>query len=252
MCLVPTCAAVGRGRPRRRDQRYNLAQNNREGEGTARAPDAPRNVGDQLSLRVVLVARHALLREGLRAALECDAGIDVVGATGSLQEAVPMVTSTVPGVVLVDSSSYEPDAPAYIERMRGLQPEPAIILLRSVSGDPSQLPAGAVTGMLPRTVEPQALAQALRRVAFGLPEPTRQSVSRRSSVRLLTERETQILERLARGLTNRAIAHELLLSEHTVKFHTSAIYRKLRVRSRAEAAHWARQNDLGPEVTVGD
>lgn len=194
------------------------------------------------TVRVVLVAGHALVRKGLRTALDRDPSIEVLHETASLPEAAEVASAA--DVVVVDSSSCDVDAPLHLARIRTLRPRPAVIVLAAGPGAAGQLPSGTVTRTLPRTVEPAALVAALRRIVLGLPEPASRRAGRPGE-RELTDRESQILDGLARGLTNGAIARELWLSEHTVKFHVSAIYRKLRVRSRGEAARWVRENGFG-------
>lgn len=184
--------------------------------------------------------------------LECDPSTEVVFQTGSFEEAVTAVKETAPDVVLVEGSSWDYDAERYVDQIHQLHPEPAIIVMVPVSGA-SRFPLDAVTGTLPRTIDAKRLVQEVRRITFGLPaEDARRSVSARQGARRLTDREAQILDALSRGLTNRAIARELVVSEHTVKSHVSAIYRKLCVRSRGEAARWVRENGLDLGAAFGD
>lgn len=207
---------------------------------TVRPPGAPHA---HARLRLILIARHALVRRGIENALGNDPGIDLVGTATSLRSAVVIVRTAGTDVVLIDSSSWDDDAPVQIERMREASPELAIVLL-TARGSGGTLPSnGKGIRVLSRMVEPTALGSAIRDIVFDRPgSPSLIDALHPVGPRLLTDREYDVLGGLSRGLTNKAIARELWLSEHTVKFHVSAIYRKLGVRSRAEAARWHEEN----------
>jgi two-component system nitrate/nitrite response regulator NarL len=153
-------------------------------------------------------------------------------------------------VIIVDSSSCDDDARGRVSELRVQYPETAVVLLVGKDGESlSHFEPSSRIRVLRRTVEPEQLAEAVRRVASGLPDLLVRP--RPEGAGGLDEREWQILDRLGRGLTNREIARELWLSEYTIKVCVSTIYRKLQVHSRAEAAHWLHVSGVMPEEAIG-
>lgn len=204
-------------------------------------------------LRVALVARHAMLRQGLARALEEDPLLRVVQEAESLGQAVGRVHMTQPDVALVDRSAFDPETERQIHAFRARRPGAEVVLLMPPGPDRSVVALRrAAAGTIPRTVEPWALGDALREALAGdgplLPQG---AASAPPAPAELTEREYEVLRALACGLTNRGIASELWLSEHTVKFHLSRIYRKLRLRSRTDAVRWLSENGVVPGEVGG-
>jgi two-component system nitrate/nitrite response regulator NarL len=195
----------------------------------------PGSPGD---LRVLIVAADPLVRAGLASALGDEPGLEVVAQldpAGAAAEAASLHRAQV--VVWDLGWGAEP--------VRELPDTAApLILLLSGAHTPRQIWRAGLGGMLPRETETGSLTSALRAAAEGwvvlhpiyarqvMPENLRPE----DLVEPLTERETEVLRLLAEGLSNRAIAHRLGISEHTVKFHVNAILGKLGAQSRTEAA----------------
>lgn len=189
-------------------------------------------------IRLILAARHPLLGRGIARALDRDGSLELVATVESLSHAVLLSERACPDVLLLDSSACSGNAYLEIGAVRARCPKTRVVLLTEPDGDEidSRLPRIVSTTLL-RSIEPAALAAALHRIAGGYAADDL-SVHDPEAVTLpqLTPREREVLRGLSQGLTNRQIARRLWLSEHTIKFHVSSIYRKLGVRTRAEAA----------------
>jgi DNA-binding NarL/FixJ family response regulator len=196
-------------------------------------------------MRVLVVSANRLAQAGLGALVEQAEGLEVAGAV-SLEDAAEEVAAGGPEAVLIDAGAGESEALALVDELRRAQPAPVIAVLADASETVADaIGAGAAT-VLPASVSPGALAGALAAAAEGLtvlgpgmaagllpqvpdmdapPQP----------VERLTPRESEVLQLLARGLTNAEIGFRLGVSEHTAKFHVGAVLGKLGARSRAEA-----------------
>ncbi len=208
-----------------------------------------------MSIRVLLVDDQQLVRTGFRMILADEEGIEVVGEAGNGREAVELAAGLKPDVVVMDVRMPVMDG---VEATRQLATEngdagPRILVLTTFDADENvvqALRAGA-SGFLLKDVHPADFAQAIRIVAAGeallAPSVTRRLIDRfaRLSVpadelqvaerlRDLTEREREILELVANGLSNREIAQRLSLAEPTVKTHVSHLLMKLELRDRAQ------------------
>ncbi len=204
-----------------------------------------------LPIRIVIADDHAVVREGLRAFLGLQDDLEVVAEASDGAEAADAVERLRPDVALVDLVMPGVDGLGAIERIRERAPETRIVVLTSFTDDSrlfAALEAGA-SGYLLKDVQPAELAQAIRTVAAGeaLLDPAltarllrRVAESGRPPDHAdLTSRELDVLRLLGRGLSNRQIAAELVLSEKTVKTHVSSILHKLHVADRTQAALYA-------------
>ena len=204
-----------------------------------------------LPIRIVIADDHAVVREGLRAFLGLQDDLEVVAEASDGAEAADEVERLRPDVALVDLVMPGVDGLGAIERIRERAPETRIVVLTSFTDDSrlfAALEAGA-SGYLLKDVQPAELAQAIRTVAAGeaLLDPAltarllrRVAESGRPPDHAgLTSRELDVLRLLGRGLSNRQIAAELVLSEKTVKTHVSSILHKLHVADRTQAALYA-------------
>jgi DNA-binding NarL/FixJ family response regulator len=194
-------------------------------------------------LRLVLVDDHPVVRAGLRALVESQADLEVVGEARDAAEAEDVVRRTRPDVVLMDLNLGEgPGGAAVTARLRGLPQPPQVLVLTTYVTETdirTALDAGA-SGYLLKDAPPDELFRGVRAVARGetvLASDVAALLVRRvnSPEPALTEREVQILGLLADGLANREMARRLLVSEATVKSHLAHIYAKLAVESRAGA-----------------
>lgn len=200
---------------------------------------------------ILIADDHPVVRQGLRTFLELQDDLEILGEASDGEEAVAKVRELLPEVVLLDLVMPRLDGIEATRRIRAASPSTKVIVLTSFADDEKVFPsvkAGAA-GYLLKDVEPQALVEAIRAVHRGeaLLHPTvaaklMQEVARgerRAPGEALTERELEVLGLIARGLANKEIARELVLSEKTVKTHVSNILAKLHLTDRTQAALYA-------------
>jgi DNA-binding NarL/FixJ family response regulator len=209
-------------------------------------------------LRVVVADDHPIFREGLVAALASLDGVEVVEQASNGIEAVDAVTRLDPDVVLMDLHMPELSGIEATRRIAEQSPRTAVLVLTMLEDDESvfaSMRAGA-RGYLVKGAERQDIARALEAVGRGevifgsaIAERALASFSsrgpRRGPFSELTEREHEILDLVARGLTNQAIASRLVLSDKTVRNHVSNIFMKLGAADRATAIVRAREAGMG-------
>lgn len=209
-------------------------------------------------IRVLIVDDHAMVRQGLRTFLELhDASIlpiEVVGEAANGREAVEMARRTQPDVVLLDLVMPEMDGIHATPRIIECSPQTRVIILTSFGEEDRVLPAirAGAQGYLLKDIPPDELVQAVRQVYLGKvqlhPEVARKLMSAVAAQTEpptsraaegedgLTEREHEVLQLIADGLSNREIAEKLVISEKTVKTHVSNILGKLGLADRTQAA----------------
>jgi len=199
-------------------------------------------VAEPSRIRLLLVDDHELVRTGLRTFLELQADMVVVGEAGSGEDALTLASDVAADIVLLDLILPGMTGVETARRLHDEHPELKVVVLTSFAGQDSVLPAvrAGVAGYLLKDVGPGELAEALRAVhAGGAPLHPQVAATVMQSVTAedpLTPREREVLRLIARGLSNRLIARELVLSEKTVKAHVSAILGKLGVADRTQAA----------------
>jgi DNA-binding NarL/FixJ family response regulator len=216
------------------------------------ADEAPRN------LRVFLVDDHAMFRAGVRA--ELGAFVDVIGEAGTVAVAVAAITAMRPDVVLLDVHMPDGGGRAVLEALRRAQPDVKFLAL-SVSDaaeDVIGLIRAGARGYVTKTISPEQLADAVRRVADGdavfsprLAGFVLDAFAARPDVPVadpeldqLTNREREVLRLLARGYAYKEIAKELYISIKTVETHVSNVLRKLQMSNRYELSRWAADRRL--------
>jgi two-component system, NarL family, response regulator LiaR len=197
-------------------------------------------------IRLLIVDDHSVVREGLRAFLRLQEGIEVVGEAASADEAVSVAARASPDVVLLDLVMPEGDGIGAIRRLLELAPGIRVLVLTSFADDAqifAAIAAGAA-GYLLKDVDPQALADGIRDVHAGRPalhasvaaRLMRRSGSPRPTSDDLTARERDVLRLVVEGLANKQIAQRLGIGEKTIKTHVSRVLAKLGVTDRTQAA----------------
>ena len=205
-------------------------------------------------VRVLVCSPNPLARGGIAALIEGMPGMKMVGS-GGVAEIASLAGQLLPDVVLVDADDGEPEDLDAIARLASAQPGIPIVALAADQGGISQALTFGASALLSAAIDVETLGAALlaatrglvtisrRDLATLLPEEERIEPALKAPAESLTPRELEVLQLMARGLTNRQIARRLQISEHTVKFHAGAILGKLNARSRAEAV--ARSIGLG-------
>jgi DNA-binding NarL/FixJ family response regulator len=209
---------------------------------------------------VVLVDDDDLMRAGLRSVLSSDETIDVVGEAGDGREAINRIRQLRPDLVLMDIRMPGLDGISATREVLAISADVKVVVLTTFEEDDyifDALSAGA-SGFLLKRTRPEELIAAIHTVAEGdsllSPSVTRRVVDRmasqpapvRATRRLdeLTPREREVLELVARGLSNREIAEQFVIEESTVKTHVKRILMKLRLRDRVQAVVFAYENGL--------
>jgi two-component system NarL family response regulator len=197
-------------------------------------------------IRVALVDDHPVVRLGLRKVIEAQPDMTVVAEAADGIEAVRVLLEVRPDVTLMDMRMPGAEAPAAIAQVLQQNPDARIIVLTTFDGDEDvhRAVAAGARGYLLKDTFTEAILEAIRHVhaggvLFGPQASAR--LAERAGERTLTRREQDVLELVARGLTNREIQASLSLSEGTLKNHLKHIYDKLGVSNRTEAAHAALQ-----------
>jgi DNA-binding NarL/FixJ family response regulator len=210
-----------------------------------------------MALTIVLADDHRLTVDGVRTALDGADDIEVVGAAYSGEDVLPLVRDTKPDVVLLDLHMPKVDGFACLDMIRKNHPQVKVVVF-SATTTPEEIDAAlrrGATAYILKTVNPLDLAAVLRQTVKKTVycAPPRAVVVKLAEHTELTDREQMILEAVTRGLPNKAISKELWVTEQTVKFHLSNIYRKLGVRNRTAAARFAQENRLiDPSMPTAD
>ena len=214
----------------------------------------------QMAIRVLITDDHKVVRRGLRGFLELDPELEVVGEASNGEEAVEFARRLEPDVVLMDLLMPVIDGIEATRQIRRELPEVEVVALTSVLEDASvtgAIKAGAI-GYLLKTTDADELCEAIKAAAAGQVQLAPEAAARLihevrapDSPEALTERETEVLELIARGKTNNQIARELFVGETTVKSHVHSILSKLNVSSRTQAALYAVNVGLVPADELG-
>jgi DNA-binding NarL/FixJ family response regulator len=193
---------------------------------------------------------------GIRRSLAPHDDIEVVGEADCGTKVLPMIARTNPDVVLLDLRMPKLDGLTCLELIRERHPDVTVIML-SVFSDTDHITAAlnrGAAGYIVKTVTPVDLAPSIRQAVEQAgeqgPEPSELAADTAARDDGLTKREIEILKAVARGLANQMIAKQLWVTEQTVKFHLTNIYRKLGVDNRTEAARYAYENRLVESAIV--
>ncbi len=206
-------------------------------------------------IRLMIVDDHALVRKGIVMFLGIEESVDIVGETDNGYDAVRLAKLLCPDVILLDLVMPKGDGLEAIGHLRRDMPEVKIIVLTTFDDENrvrTALKAGA-HGYLLKDADGATLLQAVQAVQAGgmplHPNVTQHLLNHKPSNdytghSCLSKREKEVLQLVARGVSNKEIAHALQLTTGTVKVHVSNILTKLHMNSRTEAAAWAIQAGL--------
>jgi DNA-binding NarL/FixJ family response regulator len=203
-------------------------------------------------IKVLLADDHPLIIAGIRRTIEHVDDMEVVGEAHSGDELIQLVDRRRPDIVLMDLKMPGLHGIDMIGRIRSEFPEVKTVVLSACDDRPtidSALHAGASAYVL-KSAHTVDIASVLRQASSGAvfhapaTAPSRAGGSETSSAPTLTDRERSILAAVAAGMTTSAISRDLWISEHTIKFHLTNIYRKLGVANRAGAVRWALENGI--------
>jgi two-component system, NarL family, response regulator DevR len=211
-------------------------------------------------IRVYLLDDHEIVRRGLRELLESEGDIEVVGESGLAQEATARIPALRPDVAVLDGRLPDGSGVDVCRDVRAVDPTIAVLILTSYDDDEalfSAIMAGAA-GYVLKQVRGNELIETVRRVAAGqsMLDPAvtarvldrlRRGPEEDPALAPLTTQERRILELIGDGLTNRQIADAMFLAEKTVKNYVSALFVKLGVERRTQAAVFASKHLPGSE-----
>jgi DNA-binding NarL/FixJ family response regulator len=208
---------------------------------SATQPQPPGRMPDR-KLRVLVVDDHDVVHWGFRVLLGEQPWVERCLAARTGDEALRLLPSLRPDVALVDLFLAGESGADVCDSIRKASPTTRVLLISGAGRmSPAAARAAGASGFVSKDWDAREVARAVRMVGVGMTvfEPTAEQPAP-----MLSEREREVLDLIAAGSTNREIAEQLFLSPHTVKEHTSAVYRKLQARNRAEAVQRAQRIGL--------
>ena len=206
--------------------------------------------GSLMTLRLVVVDDHPIVRDGLAGIFALEKDIDVVGQAGSGPEALAVVAERDPDLVLMDLRMPGGDGFAAIRQLRERGGRPRVLVLTTydTERDIRRAMAAGADGYLLKDLPRDQLVAAVRELMNG--SPRTHIDAPHGSQLSLTDRETDVLALVADGLTNRAVARKLGISEATVKTHLAHVYTKLGAGAGLKTGPRAGFRDVWPAPRV--
>jgi DNA-binding NarL/FixJ family response regulator len=220
-----------------------------------------------MTVRIMLVDDHEVVREGLRTLLTRRDGFQVIAQAGTVAEAITEAARAQPDVIVMDVRLPDGSGIEACREIREARPETKVIILTSYANDDavfSSILAGA-SGYVLKQTRGSAVADAIAAVARGeslldpgvtqkVMERMRSANARKEADPLdaLNEQEHKIIQLIAEGKTNKEIAAEVYLSDKTVKNYVSSILTKLNLRRRSEAAAFIARREAGETIPPTD
>jgi DNA-binding NarL/FixJ family response regulator len=208
-------------------------------------------------IKILIADDHAVVRKGIRALIELQPEMVVVGESSNGREAITKAAVLQPDVILMDLNMPHTNGVEAIEEIKSSMPEIGVLVLTMFSEDDQVVAAvnAGANGFVLKNANPSEIIRAIREISRGESPFTpavgrillgkfRQKQVPEKQKSPLTDRETEVLILLARGLTTKHIARELFISERTVGTHISNILNKLQLENRIQAALYALRNGL--------
>jgi DNA-binding NarL/FixJ family response regulator len=203
-------------------------------------------------IKVFLMDDHEIVRRGVRDMLEAEPDITVIGEAGTAASALARIPALMPDVAVLDVRLPDGDGVSVCRDIRSAVPGVACLMLTSFTDDEALFDAimAGAAGYVLKQIRGTDLVGAVRTVASGrsLLDPDaaskvmarmREQATRKDPLAGLTPQERKILELIGEGLTNRQIGEQMFLAEKTVKNYTSALFAKLGMERRTQAAAYA-------------
>ncbi|HEY0632287.1 MAG TPA: response regulator transcription factor [Thermoleophilaceae bacterium] len=210
-------------------------QHERGADGNRRAEPHPR-------LRVLVADEQEIVHWGFRSLLTAQDWVERYIGAQTAEETIELVRAHEPHVAMIDVMVGEDSGAALCQRVHEVCARTRVLLMsRNGAITAQSARAAGALGSVPKDWSAQDLASAARMVALGM---TVFAPDRDQPGALLSERERQVLHLIAIGSTNREIAERLFLSPHTVKDHTSTLYKKVKAKNRADAIQRAQRLGL--------
>ncbi len=213
-----------------------------------------------MTVRILLVDDHTVLRQGVKVLLNLDPELEVIAEANNGADAVKLAHQHKPDVVLMDLMMPVMDGLSAITIIRRELPETEIVALTSLLEDnivTEVVRAGAI-GYVLKDASSDELTKAVKAAAQGQVHLSPQAAARLmrdvrtpENPQALTQRETEVLKLVAQGKSNKEIAQELQIGDKTVHSHVSNILSKLQLNSRTQAALYAIRTGLVPLTTLG-
>jgi DNA-binding NarL/FixJ family response regulator len=209
-------------------------------------------------IRVLIADDHQLTLAAVKAALESSDDVKVVAEASSGRMALGLLERANPDVALIDMHMPgKIDGLTCAERIRRRYPQTRVVIISGFTDESAVKMAfrRGAHAFISKAVDPKDIAPALRQAVSGTvfhAPPGDGAVDADDVPEGLSEREVTVLKAVAAGLSNAAIAKRLWVSEHTVKFHLTNVFRKLDVKNRTEAARWAHDRGLVTDVESED
>jgi DNA-binding NarL/FixJ family response regulator len=204
---------------------------------------------EQHSIRILIVDDHPIVRDGLAMLLETDAGFQLAGSVDGAEKALAFLNRSSVDIVLLDLRMPKVSGLEVLPSILAIKPEPKVIILSSFNYDEDIYQAAKLgaRGYIMKDASRVQILEAIRSVASGqllFPQGIAAQIKERRSRIGLSHRELEVLDMLAKGLTNKEIARVLLISQFTVRTHVKHIFEKLAATDRTEAVSIATQQGI--------